>query len=67
MAVIGGDFTSLVPGFEATDSEESIRTLETFVRRCTYDDSTEPLVRHGLRRDRSAIRLNGAAFPGDDV
>jgi pimeloyl-ACP methyl ester carboxylesterase len=38
MAVIGEDFTSLVPGFEATDAEESVRTLETFVRRCSYDD-----------------------------
>jgi len=24
MAVIGEDFTSLVPGFEATDAEESV-------------------------------------------
>lgn len=38
MAVIGEDFTSLVPGFEATDSEESVRTLETFIRRCTHGD-----------------------------
>ena len=38
MAVIGEDFTSLVPGSEATDAEESVRTLETFVRRCSYDD-----------------------------
>ena len=37
MAVIGEGFTSLVPGFETTDSEESVRTLETFVRRCSYD------------------------------
>lgn len=36
-AVIGEDFTSLVPGFESTDVEESAETLETFVRRCVYN------------------------------
>lgn len=34
LAVIGEDFTSLVPGFESTDAEESAQTLETFVQRC---------------------------------
>lgn len=38
MAVIGEDFKELVPGFEATECEESVRTLETFIRRCTYEE-----------------------------
>lgn len=37
-AVIGEEFLELVPGFESTDVEESIGTLETFVKRCTYRD-----------------------------
>ena len=41
MAVIGEDFTELVPGFESTDAEESVETLETFVRRCSYDEPTD--------------------------
>lgn len=38
MAVIGEDFTSLVAGFETTDSEESIEALRTFIKRCSYDE-----------------------------
>lgn len=38
MAVIGEDFTSLVDGFETTDSVESIEALRTLISRCTYSD-----------------------------
>jgi pimeloyl-ACP methyl ester carboxylesterase len=37
-AVIGEDFTELVPGFESTDAEESVATLDTFVGRCVHGD-----------------------------
>lgn len=40
-AVIGDDFLELVPGFESTDAAESVRTLETFIRRCTYADPSQ--------------------------
>ncbi|WP_159901467.1 alpha/beta fold hydrolase [Salinirussus salinus] len=36
MAVIGEDFTDRVPGFESTDIEESVATLERFLRDCMY-------------------------------
>ena len=38
MAVIGEDFTELVPGFESTDVGESVETLDAFVRRCVHGD-----------------------------
>ena len=37
-AVIGEEFTELVPGFESTDAEESVATLDTFVGRCVHGD-----------------------------
>lgn len=36
-ALIGEDFLELVPGFESSSVRESVDTLETFIRRCTYD------------------------------
>ena len=38
LAVIGEDFTSLVPGFESTDAEENVETLETFIGRCVHGE-----------------------------
>ncbi len=38
LAVIGEDFTELVPGFESTDVGESIETLDTFIGRCVHGD-----------------------------
>jgi pimeloyl-ACP methyl ester carboxylesterase len=40
LAVIGDDFLELVPGFEAETVEESVDTLETFVRRCVHGELT---------------------------
>jgi len=37
-AVIGEAFTELVPGFESTDAEESVGTLEEFVGRCVHGE-----------------------------
>lgn len=62
MAVIGEEFVELVPGFESTDAEESVNTLETFVDRCVneellpadryfmlgYNVAVPPYVREGL-------------------
>lgn len=38
MAVIGTDFVEHVPGFESENVEESVRTLETFLNQCVYED-----------------------------
>lgn len=38
LAVIGDKYLNLIPGFESTDAEESVDTLETFIERCVYDD-----------------------------
>ena len=38
LAVIGEDYLELIPGFESTDAEESVETLDTFVRRCVYGE-----------------------------
>lgn len=62
MAVIGEDFTELVPGFESTDVEESVETLDAFVGRCVrgeldprdryyllgFNAAVPPYVREGL-------------------
>jgi pimeloyl-ACP methyl ester carboxylesterase len=37
-ALVGEDFGELVPGFGASDVEESVATLETFVDRCVHGD-----------------------------
>lgn len=43
-AVIGSDFIDRIPGFEATDVEESVAALETFLNDCMYEaPSTEDL------------------------
>lgn len=47
MAVIGEEFTELVPGFESTDAEESVETLDTFVGRCVHGE-LDPRERHYL-------------------
>ena len=38
LAVIGPDFLALVPGFFSTDAEESVRSLEGFVRLCVHGE-----------------------------
>ncbi|MEF8789656.1 MAG: alpha/beta hydrolase [Haloarculaceae archaeon] len=40
LAVIGEAFTELVPGFESTDAEESVETLDTFIGRCVHGELT---------------------------
>jgi non-heme chloroperoxidase len=62
MSVISPEFLSLVPGFFATDAEESVRSLESLLRLCFaeqlsaierylmlgYNVSVPPHVRHAL-------------------
>ena len=38
LALIGGGFLTLVPGFVSTDAEESIEALATFLRLCVHDE-----------------------------
>jgi pimeloyl-ACP methyl ester carboxylesterase len=38
LAVIGGDFLALVPGFFSTDAEASVRALEALMRLCVHGD-----------------------------
>ncbi|MFN2510588.1 MAG: alpha/beta fold hydrolase [Pyrinomonadaceae bacterium] len=44
MSVLTGEFISLVPGFFSTDAEESVRSLESLLRMCFYQQpATEDL------------------------
>ena len=65
ISVLTPEFLSLVPGFFATDAEESVRSLESLLRMCfAKEPSAKDLVPDaGVQRVRSTLCPPGAVLP----